>query len=113
MIDLDDVVSAYNKGWITESELVHRLSQAAADYSPEGIAPLIPDGILAKICENSVDPPISQVDAPRTATIDGDNSDHRVCEDQRRLFEGLRRWHAYFDSIGRPPDGLHRAPPAT
>lgn len=95
----DRLLMMFEKGYITETELILFLVQSATEMAPERIVEVLPPGWLAKIRERSAVPPESP-DQCRvfgsvraSETFDADQSFREV---SRRFHDGLWRWHRYF-----------------
>jgi hypothetical protein len=95
-----ELMQQYERGEITDGELLYRLIQVALFHSPESIVPLLSPEMLRKLREQSATPPTSSEDAPRLfcagSWIGPFDHDEEIRENQRLWYEGAWKWHRHF-----------------
>ncbi|MBN9119795.1 MAG: hypothetical protein J0I06_11660 [Planctomycetes bacterium] len=98
----EKLVATYNRGMITGHELVLRLIEAATQYPPEEILPLVPEELVAELKQRGTNPP-DRPEAVRTVQAgcyagphDPQAWERKEREDRAAYYEGVWRWHEFW-----------------
>ena len=93
------LVASYNRGMITGHELAFRLIQAAAQWPPDEILPLVPEELLAEVRSRGMNPPERPEEMHFGQMISNSGPFDSVAwerEQQAAYYEGARRWHRFL-----------------
>jgi hypothetical protein len=111
--DLKKLIRSHNRGLLTDQAFQLDLVLAAAELPPERIVELLRPQVVAELRKLSREPP---ADPGKVRIIESvcegpDFSQERyeayLREQARLWFEGVWRWHHYFQ--GKPTDGAGRS----